>query len=523
MPTKKKNILWIMADQLRWDYLSCYGHPSLQTPTMDALAARGVRFNHAYVNSPVCGPSRMCYYTGRHVSSHGSTWNGVPLRIGEPTLGDHMRSLGYRVALVGKTHMTMDKPGMDRLGVARDSIEGVFASEAGFEPFERDDGLHPDKFADPDLPYNRYLRSKGYKGANPWHVAANASSDENGEVLSGWYMRNAAQPAAVADEHSETAYMTDRAMDFIRGAGDTPWLLHLSYIKPHWPYIVSAPYHSMYSAADVLPANRSESERIDAHPVYAAYMQYDESISFSDDAIRNTVVPIYMGLIRQMDDHLARLIKFLDDTEVAQDTLIVMSSDHGDYLGDHWLGEKELFHDESARVPLIIVDPDSDADATRGTSCDELVQAIDLAPTFVDIAGGPNLEHVLEGKSLKPLLHGSGHGHDVIVSEIDWGHRPAARKLNMMPSECRAYMVRSKEWKYVHYEGYPPQLFDLANDPRELTDRGTRPEYAKVRDQHAQLLFDWALRRHMRITVSDTDILQRAARFVGSGVIIGKW
>lgn len=519
----RKNILWIMADQLRWDYLSCYGHPTLKTPTMDALARRGVRFDRAYVNATVCGPSRMCYYTGRYMSSHGSTWNGVPLRVGEPTLGDHLRPLGYRVALVGKTHMTMDKPGMARLGVSRDTIEGVLASEAGFEPYERDDGLHPDKLADADLAYNRYLRTKGYEGPNPWHTAANAGVDDNGEVLSGWYMRNAARPANVADEHSETAYMTDRAMDFIRETGDQPWLLHLSYIKPHWPYIVSAPYHNMFSADDVVPANRAHAEKRDPHPVYEAYMKYAESISFSDDGIRNTVVPIYMGLIRQMDDHLARLMAFLDDNGLTDNTMIVMSSDHGDYLGDHWLGEKELFHDESAKVPLIIVDPSPESDATRGSVCDDLVQAIDLAPTFVELAGGADVDHVLEGKSLLPVLRGAGAGHDVIVSELDWGHRRAGRLLDKAPTECRAYMVLSQNWKYVFYEGYRPQLFDVVNDPQELVDLGADPGHAAVREQHAQILFDWARRRRMRITVSDTAILQRAAQFKGMGVVIGEW
>src|SRR5690348_6374091 len=111
-----KNILFVMADQLRADYLGCYGHPKLKTPHIDSLAARGVRFSRAYVQAPVCGPSRMSFYTGRYMSSHGSTYNGVPLRIGEMTMGDHLRPLGMRVALVGKTHMAADRVGMTRLG-----------------------------------------------------------------------------------------------------------------------------------------------------------------------------------------------------------------------------------------------------------------------------------------------------------------------------------------------------------------------------------------------------------------------
>jgi arylsulfatase A-like enzyme len=215
--SKPKNILFIMADQLRADYLSCYGHPTLQTPAMDWLASRGMRFDRAYVQATVCGPSRMSFYTGRYMSSHGSTYNGVPLRVGEMTIGDHLRPLGVRTALVGKTHMAADMEGMKRLGVDPNSYEGVLASQCGFEPFERDDGLWPDEMVPEDLPYNRYLRSLGYNVDNPWHDYANAGRDEDGNVKSAWYLRNSGLAAEVREEHSETAYMTDRAMDFIRG------------------------------------------------------------------------------------------------------------------------------------------------------------------------------------------------------------------------------------------------------------------------------------------------------------------
>src|SRR5258708_3893061 len=136
----QRNILFIMCDQLRADYLSCYGHPYLKTPYIDQLAARGTLFTRAYAQSTICGPSRMSAYTGRYVRSHGSTWNGVPLRIGEPTLGDHLRELGMRAALVGKTHMAADWEGMLRLGVSPRSLPGVLAVQCGFEPYERDDG-----------------------------------------------------------------------------------------------------------------------------------------------------------------------------------------------------------------------------------------------------------------------------------------------------------------------------------------------------------------------------------------------
>ena len=140
-----------MCDQLRYDYLGCTGHPTLKTPNIDAMAKRGVRFSNAYVQSPICGPSRMSFYTGRYMRSHGSHWNGWPLRVGEPTLGDHLKKIGVRNVLVGKTHMAPDLEGLKMLGIAPDSIIGVHVAECGFEPYERDDGLHPTGAAAPEL------------------------------------------------------------------------------------------------------------------------------------------------------------------------------------------------------------------------------------------------------------------------------------------------------------------------------------------------------------------------------------
>jgi arylsulfatase A-like enzyme len=519
-----KNILFIMADQLRADYLSCYGHPHLKTPAMDGIAARGVRFSRAFVQAPVCGPSRMSIYTGRYMSTHGSTWNGVPLRVGEMTMGDHLRTLGTRVALVGKTHMTADLAGFARLGLNPHSQEGVLASECGFEPFERDDGLWPDEPASADLAYNRYLRSKGYEGNNPWHTVAN-SAQKGGETLSGWLMRNAREPARVADEHSETAYMTDRAMDFISEAGSQPWCLHLSYIKPHWPYIAPAPYHNMFGAQHIIAPNRSDRERADPHPVVKAYMHHEESINFSRDDVRETVIPAYMGLIRQLDDHLARLFTWMAARGLFDDTMIVITSDHGDYLGDHWLGEKELFHEESIRIPLIIYNPDSSADATRGRVDDRLVESIDLAPTFLEALGGKPLPHILEGRSLMPALRADTvqTWRDAVISECDYSFREARLELGIGPTASRAYMVRTATWKYIHYEGFRPQLFDLQNDPQEFLDLGTDPSKAAIRAQMHEFLADWALHRKSRTTISDQDIAKRTGTHKKRGLPFGVW
>ncbi len=526
--TKIKNILFIMADQLRWDYLSCYGHLHLHTPNIDRLAARGVRFDRAFVQSPVCGPSRASCYTGRTVFSHGATWNRVPLPIGELTLGDYLRPLGMRTAVVGKTHMMADTDGMARLGLNRSTEIGMIVSEPGFEPYERDDGLHPTPLLRKKggkLAYNDWLKSKGYEGENPWNDYANAAEGPNGEVLSGWNLRNSNLPARVKEEHSETAYMTDRAMEFIDESGDTPWCLHLSYIKPHWPYMAPAPYHNMFGSQTFLPIHRDPCEKQDPNPVYGAFMQMDVSQCFSKAETRETVLPAYMGLIKQIDDHLGRLFGFLEKTGKTEETMIVFTSDHGDYLGDHWMGEKELFHDVSVRVPLIVVDPRPAADATRGSSCDALVEAIDLVPTFLEAAGAPIPDHRLEGRSIGDLLNGNKpkEWRDAVFSEIDYAFYQVRDNLGVGVNDARGYMVRTDRWKYVHFKGFPPQLFDLLNDPAEFHDLGRSDDHLAERLEMKELLFDRLIERRNRIAMSNDSVAAMRLDEDESGILIGQW
>jgi len=530
MPRTAKNVLFIMCDQLRWDYLSCAGHPTLATPNIDALARKGVRFSRAYVQSPICGPSRMSFYTGRYMQSHGSNWNGIPLRVGELTMGDYLRPLGVQTVLVGKTHMTADKEGMERYGIDPNSIIGVRVSECGFDPYERDDGLHgrgPDGGYDPKRPrYNIYLNEKGYPGENPWHDWANAAQGEDNKLASGWAMRHARKPARVKEEDSETPYMTRRGIDFIREAGDAPWCLHLSYIKPHWPYIAPAPYNDMYSARDVIAPMRSESEKREPHPVYGAFMDHMVSRQFSRDEVREEVIPVYMGLIKQIDDQMGVLFRFLEDNGYFENTMIVFTSDHGDYLGDHWLGEKEFFHEPSVKIPLIIYDPSSQADATRGTVCDELVEAIDLAPTFVDVLGGDSVEqsHRLEGRSLVPLLHGTAKSwRSMVISEYDYSTQPASVALGKDPRDARLFMIADKRWKYVHAVGFRPMLFDLEKDPGELNDLGADPVHEGERQRLAAALDAWGLRYSQRITRSEQQIRNMRGRAERRGILIGVW
>ncbi|MEM1372750.1 MAG: sulfatase-like hydrolase/transferase [Pseudomonadota bacterium] len=520
----QRNLLFIMCDQLRWDYLSCAGHKTLKTPNIDKIAARGVRFTNAFVQSPICGPSRMSFYTGRYASSHGATANFVPLRVGERNIGDYLRPLGVRPVIVGKTHMMPDRDGMARLGIDPGSQTGRHHAEVGFEPFERDDGIYPDKMMKAQPRYNDYLREKGHAGHNPWHWAANAV-ETSGGVRSGFYNDIADQPAALAEEDSETPYMTRRAMDFMaEDDGSAPWLLHLSYIKPHWPYIAPAPYHDMYGKDDIQPVVRSVGERTDPNPLMKHFQDRIAGRTFARDETLETVIPTYMGLVKQIDDQLGELFAFMEERGLLETTTIVFTSDHGDYLGDHWMGDKDYFHDPSVKVPLIIADPDPAMDATRGTVSDALVQAIDLLPTFIDHYGGRAEAHVLDGVSLRPLLTGEATDvNDQVVSEYDYHQQVFAPETGRGPRDCRMYMLLTRDWKYIYAPGFAPVLFDRNADPDELNDLGLSPDHEQIcRDMQARLM-DWALQYRQRVTYSD----DMAARFTAfeekAGVLIGYW
>ena len=279
----------------------------------------------------------------------------------------------------------------------------------------------------------------------------------------------------------------------------------MSYIKPHGPYIVPAPYHAMFGPEHVLPAVHHEDERRDPHPVYAAFQRNRIGRAFARDAVRERVIPAYMGLVKQADDQIGRLLAHLDATGRLADTMVVLTSDHGDYLGDHWLGEKDLFHAPSVKVPLIVVDPRPEADATRGTACDALVEAIDLAPTFVEAAGGALPDHVLEGRSLLPLLRGEQPAwREAVFSEYDYSATPMRDVVGVSARDARLFMAFDGRRKLVHAEGgLRPMLIDLRDDPDELRDLGADPAHAAAVAEMHDHLARWGRRMAQRVTRSD--------------------
>jgi len=238
-----------------------------------------------------------------------------------------------------------------------------------------------------------------------------------------------------------------------------------------------------------------------------------------------------MGLIKQIDDRIGDLLRFLQERSLFENTMVVFTSDHGDYLGDHWLGEKQLFHEVSVRVPLIIYDPSPEADGVRGQANDALVELIDLAPTFLDYLGGDAKPHVLEGRTLVPLLHGEAAApwRSVAVSEYDYAFDRVRQRLGTPALASTLYMVTDGRWKYIRADGFRPMLFDHRTDPQELRDIGANADYAKVCDQFDSELFAWFRRMRPRITISEQAITSgdRIAllydRDIDDGVLIGYW
>jgi arylsulfatase A-like enzyme len=367
----------------------------------------------------------------------------------------------------------------------------------------------------------------GYKSDNPWEDFANSGIDPDGALMSAWLLKNSRLAANVPEEHSETAYMTNRAMAFMEEAmqDDLPWVCHLSYIKPHWPYIVPAPYHDMYGPEHIVDPIRSEAEKDTDHPLLRAYQASRVCRSFSRDHVREHVIPAYMGLIKQLDDNLGRLFAWMDEKGLSENTIVAFTSDHGDYMGDHWMGDKDFYHEVAVKVPLIIADPRSDANCTRGTTSDALVEMIDLAPTFMSATGCPAKPHVIEGRDLTPLLYQTkGFFRQYAISEHDYSSFEMARALKVPQQDARTVMVFDGRWKYIRCEGFAPVMFDLETDPDEVNNIGQSdtPKHQEVRLRMEGALLSWSTQHHTRIT-ANASVLERQGKAAETGILIGFW
>ena len=487
-----RNVLFITVDQWRGDSLSCMGHPVLETPAIDALARRGVLFRNHWANAAPCGPSRACLYTGMYLHNHRSVLNGTPLDARHTNIALEVRSAGYDPVLFGYTDMSVDPRTVPADDPALRTYEGVLPGLRAVvhDPWEAG-----------SVEWAKWLASKGVDvPANPHDLYdADTSYPGAGDHGSTW------APTRFTAEQTEAAFMTERLVEWLEQNAEQPFFAHIAYIKPHPPRRNPAGYHDLYSADDLpdfVAAPDRDTERL-AHPMNNVFMSLPILGAPADERERRQMRATYHGMQREVDDQLGNLFEYLERTGLAASTLIVLTSDHGEMGGDHWLFEKLGYWDESYHVPLVIVDPLAAADGSRGAEVSEFTESVDVAATILEWLG-LDVPLQVDGWPLTPFLHdGAAPEHWRTEAHFAWDFRHpllrlAETYLNVPMEHCDLAVQRGAHLKYVHFSAepdrLPPLLFDLDEDPHQLHDVAADPTYAGAALESAQRLLRWRMR-----------------------------
>ena len=442
--SERPNILLIMADQLRLDSLGCYGHPVVQTPNIDRLAATGVRFDSMFAAYPVCAPNRASIATGRYPSVHRLRSNGMRLPRSEQTLMETLRLAGYRTYGSGKMHF-----GPQWQFPADGSPISDPPPETAFDPQPGEDEFPWYGFEKVMLtedhrtgPYGRYLAQHGYHVWDEKHSAA--------------YPQHATEASAFPEEHHQTTWITDRATEYLKEApSGQPFFLWTSYVHPHHPFNPPVPYDTMYDPADMpLPVwDESEPDRWPRayREKYFARSGGHEAVGMCDqtDDDWRRIRAYYYGMISQIDENIGRLLATLEQQGQADKTLIVFTSDHGENLGDHRLLFKRTTYDCITRVPFIATFPGR---LQPGVTRDHLVSSVDIMPTILNLVDvEPPVPSPIQGQSLLPCIEDDatpGREAVLIENELPW----------------RSVRTRDALLTW-HGEGEVGELYDLTSDP----------------------------------------------------------
>jgi arylsulfatase A-like enzyme len=471
------NVLFITADQWRGDCLSALGHPCLRTPHLDALARDGVLFRRHFTQASPCGPARASIHTGMYAMNHRSVTNGTPLDARHTHLAAETRKGGYRPVLFGYTDLSVDPRGRPPDDPWLRTYEGIYP---GFEI-----GLY--------LPENlaAWLDHLESRHGRPFTVA-----DVYGGPLGA--------PAPFSAEESETAFLTDRFLQFLaRDDAGTPWLAHLSYLRPHAPLVAAAPYHAMYHTDDAPAPVRAPSrvEEAAAHPWLAAGLARPLGQSWwgkpasLDEAEIQKARAVYYGLISELDDHIGRILEALRARVQYESTLIVFTADHGEMLGDHWLLGKESFFQEAFHVPLIIRDPGRAA--VRGQAIEAFTEHVDLMPTILERIGlEPPLQ--CDGRSLAPWLEGKVPADWRSAAHYEYDFRDVETlayesALGLASERCALAVRQDLRYAYIHFNGLPPLCYDLARDPHQLRNIAGDASRAPEVLEQAQAMLSWRM------------------------------
>jgi arylsulfatase A-like enzyme len=476
-----RNVLLIIADQFRADCVGAAGNPVIRTPHLDQLAAEGTLFTHAFVQTAPCGPSRMSIHTGRYLCSTRVVNNMTPLADAEENLAMYLRGAGYAPGLLGYNDYAVDP----RTLPAGDPRTHELNYENVLPGY---DWLYQHEYHSPA--YFAHLRARGYPEdlCGPAICEAyDVPSGGPGEHLPLHY------PAKYREEDSEAQFLTSKTVEAIRERADAGWVLNVNYIKPHPPCICPAPYHEMYDPAAMPPPNRRPEELEDPHPYYRLMHRKPQWVE--EGAWRESRA-CYYGMVSEIDACVGRLLQALKESGQYDHTLIVFTSDHGEYLGDHYLTDKGHFYDATMRVPMLVRDPSRAADATRGRRLRQFVESVDIAPTILEYLG-VSVPELVQGRSMLGLVHGrlDTAGKPAAFLEYDFRHA-FHNGARVDPDECLLWVCRSARFKYAQFglESMPPLLFDLETDPGEQHNLAHDASSAPAVAACAQQLLRWRMK-----------------------------
>ncbi len=422
------NLLFIMSDQHNADVLGCYGNDIAQTQNLDTLATRGTRMANAYCTVPVCVPSRASVATGRYANTIES-WDNASPYVGTETSswGHRLTSQGRAVTTIGKLHhRAVDDP---------------------------------NGFPDQRIPMHVFggtgdLRGL-LRGAMPVTPSTRQHVDSAGIGESEYihYDRTIAQAAADWLQHEASPH-------------ERPWALFVSFVSPHFPLVVTKDYFDLFSQDDFplpvqgLPEEWPHHLVLDLHRRLAGF-----DVPMDEGVIRNAMVAYY-GLVSFLDAQIVLVLEALENAGLGATTRIIYTSDHGEMLGERGLWGKSTMYDASVSVPMILCGPGVPTGSVSHTNA----SLVDCFPSIIEAVGGALApeDADLPGESLWALARTDNRSRSVF-SEYHAAYSPSG-----------IYMIRNRRYKYVHYIGYPPQLFDMIADPHETHDLATDPRYREV-------------------------------------------
>ncbi|MFN4087995.1 MAG: sulfatase-like hydrolase/transferase [Alphaproteobacteria bacterium] len=458
------NVLFVTLDQCRADILTGRLAAAAPTPNLDRLAARGTIYANHFTAAVPCGPARASLLTGLHAFNHRAVRNGTPLAAHHAGLGTCLRAAGIEPLLFGYTDIAPDPTGRPAADPDLRTYEGVAPGFREMTEMRFETGLE----------WLGHLRARGYDVPDPAPERLMDVFRPRDGTPDG--------PAIYRAEDSDTAYLTDRVLQALDIRRHRPWFAHVAYLRPHPPLVAPAPWHRAVDPAAVpvpVSAHADHPFRdawFSAPTVRGLFWGYDGRAAGLAPDLTARLRAVYLGLVAEVDHHVGRLLDWLDATGQSERTLVLLTADHGEMLGDQGMWGKESVFAPAHHVPLILCDPLRPG----GGREDRITCSVDVAPTLLDWLGLP-VPPAMDGRPLAaPALPGVP---GLALTELELGHPAAPTRFQkawgLDEQRCNAAVLRDPRWTLVHFNGgLPPLLFDRTADPDETRDLAGEPAAA---------------------------------------------